>query len=117
MDSILLPPLVLQKEKVCSWFWSFGTKLFEVSWGVAGREAGLAQDKTELILALAQFGLLVGICKRLGGQGRAVELQESPASSPTTAMYSENCKVWGEMGSRAQLWGMQWHSRDLSVPI
>lgn len=71
MDSILLPPLVFQQEKICSWFLNFGTKLFEVSWGVAGREAGLAQDKNELILALA-IELLVGICKHLGGQERAL---------------------------------------------
>lgn len=58
MDSILLPPLVFQKEKICSWFLNFDTKLSEVSWGVAGREAGLAQDKNELILALAQLGSL-----------------------------------------------------------
>lgn len=69
MDSILLPPLVFQKEKICSWFLSFGPKLFEVSWGVAGRE--------ELILALA-IGLLVGICKHLGGQERAVQLAGEP---------------------------------------
>lgn len=41
MDNILLPPLVFQKEKISSWFLSFGTKVFEVSCGVAGREAGL----------------------------------------------------------------------------
>lgn len=41
MDNILLPPLAFQKEKICSWFWSFGTKVFEVSCGVAGREPGL----------------------------------------------------------------------------